>query len=268
MKICNKCNEELSLNDFYTSKKIKDGYENTCKKCRENARKTYKLVCLECGQEFLGKRKTQVFCNSECRVNSTKNRIISNCSVCNKTVERKSSQMNLQGNIYCSNECRHIGHSQQTSGDNHFRFASIEIPCDYCSKKILRKPSTLKANKYNYCSNECRHKGWTKYYSGVNSPMYDDTISDEERYNNRKYEEYYQWRINVFERDNFTCQKCNDNKGHNLVSHHILNFSEYVEFRTQLDNGITLCETCHKEFHDTYGYTKNNRNQLKEYLKP
>jgi hypothetical protein len=32
-KVCNKCNIEFSVNDFYRSKNSKDGYLNKCKKC-------------------------------------------------------------------------------------------------------------------------------------------------------------------------------------------------------------------------------------------
>ena len=34
-----------------------------------------------------------------------------------------------------------------------------------------------------------------------------------------------------------------------------------------LENGITLCETCHKEYHKIYGKKENNNEQLKTYLK-
>jgi len=56
------------------------------------------------------------------------------------------------------------------------------------------------------------------------------------------------WRLKVFERDNHTCQKCNQ-RGGVLNSHHIKHFAEYPELRTDLSNGITLCIECHKTEH-------------------
>lgn len=56
------------------------------------------------------------------------------------------------------------------------------------------------------------------------------------------------WRTKVFERDNFTCQKCKC-KGGKLNAHHIKPFALFPHLRTELSNGITLCETCHKEEH-------------------
>jgi len=33
-----------------------------------------------------------------------------------------------------------------------------------------------------------------------------------------------------------------------------------------LDNGICLCNHCHKQFHKIYGKKRNNQNQLNEFL--
>lgn len=64
---------------------------------------------------------------------------------------------------------------------------------------------------------------------------------------------YKAWRKDVFERDNYTCQKCGDNKGGNLRAHHKIPFKECLEMNNGLEfninNGRTLCEPCHKELH-------------------
>ena len=41
---------------------------------------------------------------------------------------------------------------------------------------------------------------------------------------------------------------------------------ENVELRTDINNGITLCNICHKKFHDIYGYTNNNKTQFEEFM--
>jgi len=74
------------------------------------------------------------------------------------------------------------------------------------------------------------------------------------------------WRESVFARDNWTCQRCGDNKGRNLNAHHVYNFSTCVELRTSIGNGITFCRRCHEEFHKKYSVRNNTREQLEEFL--
>jgi hypothetical protein len=57
------------------------------------------------------------------------------------------------------------------------------------------------------------------------------------------------WREAVFARDAWTCQHCGDNKGGNLNAHHIKQFAHFPELRTAIENGITLCKSCHIKVH-------------------
>ncbi len=73
------------------------------------------------------------------------------------------------------------------------------------------------------------------------------------------------WREAIFIRDNWTCQKTNK-RGVKLHPHHIKNFAQYSKLRFAIDNGITLSEKAHIEFHKIYGVRNNNEKQLKEFL--
>ena len=77
--------------------------------------------------------------------------------------------------------------------------------------------------------------------------------------------EFRLWREATFARDNWTCQKYKI-KGCKLHPHHIKNFSQYPELRFAIDNGITLSEKAHKEFHKKYGKKNNTKEQLEEFL--
>ena len=63
--------------------------------------------------------------------------------------------------------------------------------------------------------------------------------------------EYKKWRVEVFKRDNFTCQICRV-RGKYLEADHIKPFSLYPELRLDISNGRTLCKTCHKNSISTY----------------
>ena len=83
--------------------------------------------------------------------------------------------------------------------------------------------------------------------------------------------EYVQWRKAVFSRDKYTCQKCFaksgvDGKTVEIQAHHICNWSDNPDKRYDIDNGITLCESCHIQFHVIYGKHNNNEAQLEEFL--
>jgi len=60
--------------------------------------------------------------------------------------------------------------------------------------------------------------------------------------------DYRNWRFSVFERDGFECKRCGC-VGGKLNAHHILKWSKYTTKRYDIDNGITLCESCHKQLH-------------------
>ncbi len=81
-----------------------------------------------------------------------------------------------------------------------------------------------------------------------------------------------EWRNNIYKRDDYTCQICFDNTGGNLNADHIKPLSVIVrEFNIttreeslncnelwDLNNGRTLCETCHKKT-DTWGFKALNK---------
>lgn len=106
--------------------------------------------------------------------------------------------------------------------------------------------------------------------SGENSPFWKNGATSETE-KIRHSIEYKDWRIQVFTRDNFTCQCCFDSSGGNLQAHHIENFSTNEDLRFEIDNGKTMCFDCHDfrvfgSYHHMYGTRNNNRKQLEEYI--
>lgn len=66
----------------------------------------------------------------------------------------------------------------------------------------------------------------------------------------RSSPECKKWRKSVFERDKFTCQKCGS-VGGKLNAHHKKKWADFPEMRYDINNGVTLCERCHKALHRT-----------------
>jgi len=62
--------------------------------------------------------------------------------------------------------------------------------------------------------------------------------------------EYTIWRNEVYKRDNWTCRICGKKcKAKDIIAHHLQLFSEFPELRFVVDNGITLCRSCHLKLH-------------------
>lgn len=101
---------------------------------------------------------------------------------------------------------------------------------------------------------------------GKNHPNYNHNLTDDERQIKRKYYEYEQWRLTVYKRDNYTCQRCGDKRGGNLVAHHLDGHDWCIEKRIDIGNGLTLCENCHIEFHKKYKFGGNTKAQFDEWL--
>lgn len=86
---------------------------------------------------------------------------------------------------------------------------------------------------------------------------------------------YRQWRSDIFTRDDFTCQYCGQIGGR-LFAHHIKSFSSILqkyEITTleealeceelfNMNNGLTLCEKCHKKIGLHKGIIKTNAKNI------
>lgn len=99
---------------------------------------------------------------------------------------------------------------------------------------------------------KCKLRKISEAHRGEKHHGYKHDRTDEERIKQRKYPAYLEWRRNVYERDKYTCINCCEDK-RNINAHHIYSYAKYPELRTDLRNGITLCEDCHKQFHRAFG---------------
>jgi endogenous inhibitor of DNA gyrase (YacG/DUF329 family) len=115
------------------------------------------------------------------------------------------------------------------------------------------RPSVFRGKKRKNLSGE-NHWNWKGGTSPINQKI-------------RQSLEYKLWEGSVLGKDNYLCQKCSENRINKLVAHHIRDFAEVIELRTSIENGITFCRTCHKEFHRRYGKKNNTKEQIEEFCK-
>jgi hypothetical protein len=74
---------------------------------------------------------------------------------------------------------------------------------------------------------------------------------------------YRRWSFSVLDRDKHTCQHCGTKKhrfgdDELLYSHHIKGWEEFIELRFMLDNGLTLCNSCHPRLENTFRVLRKN----------
>lgn len=82
---------------------------------------------------------------------------------------------------------------------------------------------------------------------GINNPNWKGGICPINiRLRSQYKHEIASWRKQVFERDNYTCKfpDCGKTKVY-LQAHHIKKVARFPQFILDINNGITLCRTCH-----------------------
>ncbi len=104
-----------------------------------------------------------------------------------------------------------------------------------------------------------------KRVSGENHWNYNSDLTDEEREKGRNYPEYREWREDIYERDDYTCQISGE-RGIELNAHHLESYDNNEGLRIVVSNGITIGKKYHKKFHKIYGRGNNTTEQFNEFL--
>ncbi len=161
------------------------------------------------------------------------------------------------------NRLSHLGKEYKPMSDEgRENIRKAHLGCTIPKEQRLKISATLKAKGIKRTEEERRflseiHKGEKNYqWKGGTEGEYKRI---------RKSVDFKLWREAVFKRDNYICQK-KHKRIRKLHPHHILNFAQYPELRFDINNGITLSEEAHMEFHKTYGQENNTKQQLQEFL--
>lgn len=146
---------------------------------------------------------------------------------------------------------------------------------DLCYMCAREKPTNY--SKCQECGKDLGHwnkevkicrECWRNHNVGENHPSWKPEIPDEKRklYAHRGTDKYKTWSLKIKERDNYMCKKCNAS-GVDMESHHIFSVKDYPDLIYDINNGICLCSSCHRIFHDFFRSRKSTPEQLIVFLK-
>lgn len=114
--------------------------------------------------------------------------------------------------------------------------------CKRCGKVFYLYPYLF--GKRFYCSKKCANVSnastLSKNRLGDNNPA----AKPNAKWRYRK--DYVDWRNHIIKRDK-VCQVCSSKKA--LIAHHIKSYKDFPKLRIDINNGVTLCRSCHNK-HD------------------
>lgn len=172
------------------------------------------------------------------------------------------------GRMYCSKICSNKSNGDNRMGEGNHMWGKKHSPATIEKmrlKKIgkvmpigtgekIRKHHTGKKHSIKWNENISNsHKGVARpYFYGEKNPAWKGGITPI-NFKIRKSLEYKSWRESVFKRDNYTCRLCfKPKRGGDLHADHIKPFGFFKKLRFDVNNGRTLCISCHRKT-KTYG---------------
>lgn len=197
-----------------------------------------------------------------------RNRTILNCGTCSKEISLPPSMIKNGKGKFCSRKCMAMAYSkrQKGAGSHFWKGGEATRQCRHCGKGFAADQYRVSIGQGNFCSIVCNLKYQSKQMTGAKHPGWKGGITPI-LVSIRNSIKGSEWRKQVFIRDRFTCKRCGQIGGR-LCAHHIKRFSEIIEDTEynlpliniydaamlydplwDINNGITLCESCHKEEH-------------------
>lgn len=134
----------------------------------------------------------------------------------------------------------------------------VTVVCDSGHRESKHLQNFLRGVRCQKC--------FYKNNTGENHPNYNENLTDEDRYSRRYLlhgKDQKKWAREVHSKCEYKCVIClSDRK---LEAHHLESWNSNKELRFTVDNGVTLCNFHHNEFHKTYGYGNNTKEQFEQF---
>ena len=135
--------------------------------------------------------------------------------------------------------------------------------CDCGETTTVRSNYLRKSNQHQRKSCGCLTAIRAAERKGANHPSYNPDLTDDQRRHRAFDRANYKWTRAVLKRDK-SCQRCGS--ADRLHVHHIYPYAWYPNLRTELTNGIVLCNKCHRAYHNKHGNKKCNANQISNFI--
>jgi len=209
-------------------------------------------ICVWCNKKFETDTRQRKFCNKVCygkwrskHIRSGITYLIKQCPICSGSFKVPLSNKNKK---FCSRKC--FSDFCKTRSGNKNPFYGKKHTSEVINKlKGKTFKHTDKAKKKMSVARKGK-KFTLKHRERISKALYKGSPYKNWKEKIRKSFEYKHWRKQVFERDNYTCQKCGCRNGNGktvyLEAHHIKSFKNYPDLRFDVNNGQTLCKKCHK----------------------
>lgn len=136
------------------------------------------------------------------------------------------------------------------------------------AKTVLNSEQSRERLRKTMQTKEYKEK-MSKANSGKRNGKYKEDKTEVSRVKERGIFGYKKWSKLVKERDDYTCCVCGkqSREPKKMVAHHLESYDTNEELRLDLDNGITVCASCHNKFHNKYRLQKTTKEQFEEFLK-
>lgn len=201
--------------------------------------------CERCGKSYYKKQYTSLknwskskYCSKACLCSKNPKK---KCSYCGKIFHNSHKKVK-----YCSKRCYYKSKIGKSSWNTGLTYAiDNRVPRPWLGKK--RSKETI----------EKMSKGRRGKKTGKENNMWNGGITNF-RKSLRNIPEYKMWRMKVFERDDYACQKCGERGGELQADHispfayildkyNIKNYNQAISCKELWDikNGRALCKKCH-----------------------
>jgi len=205
--------------------------------------------CLVCKNEFKAKlaninRGKGKYCSQQCAWSYSHlklKREDRNCVMCSKSFYPKSAPQ-----VYCSIKCGNDSRVGKSVNAQHIITDEIREKQSRAQKLKYKQGFVVWNKGLKGFMRGDKSPNWGKIrldMRGENNPNWKGGITND-TLSKRRNTEYYSWRLKVFNKDNYTCQICDQYNGY-LHADHIKSWKDYLELRFDVNNGRTLCRACH-----------------------